>query len=208
MEGYQSLRGATPNQDVIRQAEAQIRDAQRNISYLEESLRTLQGRRASGGAMLRNQAPSATSLASTPSSGFYQPSNTNTSMDSSIDGRGSQASNGPGSMSSSTSMSSPYPGQMRPYPGDSSSSYLTSSTSDMQNLSSAGRPYDNRNMPRAPGMPDARGPGGGFRSSSGPPMSVGGPAPGRPGEAFNGPMVNRMGTSARKNYTNLGTKEI
>ena len=38
IEGFQTLRNATPNQDVIRQAETNIRQAQNTISYLEESL--------------------------------------------------------------------------------------------------------------------------------------------------------------------------
>lgn len=44
IEGFQSLCHATPNQDVIRQAESNIRSAQRTISFLEESLAQLQRR--------------------------------------------------------------------------------------------------------------------------------------------------------------------
>lgn len=41
IEGFQSLCHATPNQDVIRQAESNIRSAQRTIAFLEESLAQL-----------------------------------------------------------------------------------------------------------------------------------------------------------------------
>lgn len=44
IEGFQTLRNATPNPDVIRQAESNIRNAQQTISYLEESLHSLQTR--------------------------------------------------------------------------------------------------------------------------------------------------------------------
>ena len=44
IEGFQTLRNATPNPDVIRQAESNIRNAQQTISYLEESLHSLQAR--------------------------------------------------------------------------------------------------------------------------------------------------------------------
>ena len=44
IEGFQSLCHATPNQDVIRQAESNIRSAQHTISFLEESLAQLQRR--------------------------------------------------------------------------------------------------------------------------------------------------------------------
>ena len=46
IEGFQNLRSATPNQDVIKQADSNIRDAQRTIHYLQDSLMSLQ-RRAS-----------------------------------------------------------------------------------------------------------------------------------------------------------------
>lgn len=46
IEGFQNLRSATPNHDVIKQADSNIRDAQRTIHYLQDSLVSLQ-RRAS-----------------------------------------------------------------------------------------------------------------------------------------------------------------
>jgi classical protein kinase C len=218
MEGYQSLRGATLNQDVQRQAEAQIKDAQRNISYLEESLMTLQGRRTSSGAMLRNQGAPASSATATPNNtGFYRPSPTSSErgpMDYGPEGRSRQGSNGPPSMTSSGSMHSPYSASNRPYPGDSSSSYLTSSTSDVHSQGSTGpggnggmvdpRRYDDRNMAMQQGggqqyqrpMQGGQRPPGGPGYGGGPPMM-------RPGDPYNGQMVNRMGTSAKKNYTNL-----
>ncbi|PKI84421.1 Pkc1p [Malassezia vespertilionis] len=44
IEGFQTLQNATPNPDVIRQAESNIRNAQRTISYLQESLYSIQTR--------------------------------------------------------------------------------------------------------------------------------------------------------------------
>ncbi|WFD30956.1 protein kinase C [Malassezia sp. CBS 17886] len=46
IEGFQTLRNATPNQDVIRQADSNIRNAQHTISFLEDSLQSLQSRAA------------------------------------------------------------------------------------------------------------------------------------------------------------------
>lgn len=46
IEGFQTICSATPNPDVIRQAESSIRDAQQTISYLENNLHVLQGRNA------------------------------------------------------------------------------------------------------------------------------------------------------------------
>jgi classical protein kinase C len=204
MEGYQSLRGATPNQDVIRQAEAQIRDAQRNIEYLEESLRTLQGRRMSGGAPLRNQGMSTSSSGTAiQNPGFYNPSaNARGPTDPMSDGRGGQGSNGPPSfVSSSGAHSSSYSGSNRSYPGDSSSSYLTSNNSDMQ----GGRRYDERRNQGGPGMGDGSRPGmqGGYGG-----QGYGGPPPpGKGGDLYGAP-VNRAGTSARRNYTNLGEQNL
>ena len=37
IEGFQTLSAATPNQDVIRQAESNVRDAKQTISYLAVS---------------------------------------------------------------------------------------------------------------------------------------------------------------------------
>ena len=47
MKGYQAVRSASGNPEVQRQADSNIRDAQRSISYLEESLQNLMNRRAS-----------------------------------------------------------------------------------------------------------------------------------------------------------------
>ncbi|GAA5863608.1 hypothetical protein JCM8547_003664 [Rhodosporidiobolus lusitaniae] len=48
LEGFQAMRAATNNQDVIRTCEAKIRESGRTIGWFEESLRELEGR-ASGG---------------------------------------------------------------------------------------------------------------------------------------------------------------
>ena len=57
IEGFQNLRSATPNQDVIKQADSNIRDAQRTIHYLQDSLMSLQ-RRASIDAINTERKPS------------------------------------------------------------------------------------------------------------------------------------------------------
>ena len=215
MEGYQSLRGATPNQDVIRQAEAQIRDAQRNISYLEESLRAIQGRRSSGGAGIRNQSSSGTT---TPNTGFFTPAPVGTPagrghMDPASDGRSVQSSNGPPSFTSSNSFQGSFSGASRPYPGDSSSSYQTSSNSDLHGgapvpgvMGNMRRP-DDRGSPNAPGSfgggEGPRGPmQGGFRGPGGAGYGTPPPPPGK-----GGPMVNRMGTNSKRAFTNLGERQ-
>jgi classical protein kinase C len=46
LEGFQAMRNATQNQDVIRTCDAKIREAQRTIGWFEESVRELEGRRA------------------------------------------------------------------------------------------------------------------------------------------------------------------
>lgn len=204
MEGSQALRGATPNQDVIRSAEAQIRDAQRNISYLEESLRALQGRRSSGGTGMR---PPGGAPPNNPNA-FYSPGmvqapgRTGSPSGMRPPGAGmphSIGSSGPPSFTSSNSFNGSLSGSSRPYPGDSSSSYLSSAPSDGRRGSPGpgGLPqrYDDRPLPMAPGE--------GRRLAGQSPMQQQGMGP----TAFGGPLggqdINRMGTSARKNYTNL-----
>lgn len=54
IEGFQSLRSATPNREVIKQADSNIRDAQRTIQFLQDSLVSLHRR-----AMSTNNAPQA-----------------------------------------------------------------------------------------------------------------------------------------------------
>ncbi|BGO95625.1 hypothetical protein NBRC10512_006792 [Rhodotorula toruloides] len=46
LEGFQAMRNATQNQDVIRTCDAKIREAQRTIGWFEDSVRELEGRRA------------------------------------------------------------------------------------------------------------------------------------------------------------------
>jgi len=46
LEGFQAMRAATANQDVIRTCDAKIRDAQRTIGWFEDSIRQLEGRGA------------------------------------------------------------------------------------------------------------------------------------------------------------------
>ena len=44
IEGFQTICAATPNPEVIRQAESSIRDSRNTIAYLEENLNALQER--------------------------------------------------------------------------------------------------------------------------------------------------------------------
>ena len=71
IEGFQNLRSATPNQDVIKQADSNIRDAQRTIHYLQDSLVSLQ-RRASIDAINTDQKPSLSgSIPATPTTSVH-----------------------------------------------------------------------------------------------------------------------------------------
>ncbi|KAE8257334.1 hypothetical protein A4X13_0g2422 [Tilletia indica] len=66
INGAQIMRRQTNNQDVIRQAETVIRDAQANISYLESQLQTLQ---SSGSADSRRSTPDSFSQSSNSKGG-------------------------------------------------------------------------------------------------------------------------------------------
>ncbi|CEH15782.1 candidate protein kinase c [Ceraceosorus bombacis] len=173
MEAAQAVRGLTSNQDVIRNAEAQIRDAQRNISYLEESLRQLQDRRASSGTPGRTDSPGGVRPGAGSAQGG-QPGGPQQGYASSTHSAGNN---------SSSSFTSPYaagPESRRPYPGDSSSSYVSSASSGGWNR------FEDRPLPAAPGH------SGGENFGS----------PGGQGEWRPAP-IGRMGTSAKKQYTNL-----
>lgn len=50
LEGFQAMRAATSNQDVIRTCDAKIRDAQRTIGWFEDSVRQLEGRLGGSGS--------------------------------------------------------------------------------------------------------------------------------------------------------------
>ncbi|CAO1626780.1 unnamed protein product [Sympodiomycopsis kandeliae] len=169
MKGYQAVRSASANPEVQRQAESNIRDAQRNISYLEESLQALMNKRSSNTAT-----PSAAS-----SNGRDTPNSTMQGSSSYSGQLGSSQS----SFTSASSTSLP-PGAQRGYLGDASSAYYQQ-----------GRPGD-RPLPPAPNSPGFQ---GGY--SQGPGNSPGGPG-GDPRQ-WQPAALNRMGTSARKNFTNL-----
>ncbi|CCF49470.1 hypothetical protein NDA11_001901 [Ustilago hordei] len=165
MEGNQALIAATSNPDVIRQAESQIREAQRNISYLQESLNSLKSRRASGGPGFRTDSPTGST---TPADARQSFASSKTSGSSSIGGG-------------------------RPYPGDSSSSYLGSNPpSPAVNP----RRYDGRPLPPAPEPHPSppSGPEGSYTQYAN---------QGPYGAETWQPAMQRMGTSARRNYTNL-----
>ncbi|CDU23532.1 probable protein kinase C [Sporisorium scitamineum] len=167
MEGNQALRAATSNPDVIRQAESQIREAQRNISYLQESLNSLKSRRASGGPGFRTDSP----VGSDPRQSFSSKTSTASTMGI---------------------------GGGRPYPGDSSSSYLGSNPpSPAVNP----RRYDGRPLPSAPENGAPGGPDGPYARYANQGPYGAGYGPGGP-ETWQ-PAMHRMGTSARRNYTNL-----
>lgn len=208
MEGNQSLRSATHNQDVIRQAEAQIRDAQRNISYLEESLRTLQGRRASGGSSVRPSSGAPPQIGAVLGLGApgrtASPSGVRPGSSTPAGGFSSSGMNSSASTYSNLS-STTRGGGGGGYPGDSGSSYFAPSVhGDSRGGSPGPGRYDERPLPLAPA--DRMGaPGGkpgmyGMGGRPGPPAGYGTPAGNEPYS----PHVNRMGTSARKNITNLG----
>ncbi|PWZ01971.1 hypothetical protein BCV70DRAFT_54197 [Testicularia cyperi] len=172
MEGNQALRAATNNPDVIRQAESQIREAQRNISYLQESLDSLKSRRASGGPGFRTDSPTGST---TPA-----------------DSRQSFASSKTGGSSG------------RAYPGDSSSSYHGSSNPPSPAV--VPRRYDGRPLPSAPDNGQAGGHTVGGPDSAYAPYASQGPYGGaysQGGPETWQPAMQRMGTSAKKQYTNL-----
>ncbi|GAA5901875.1 hypothetical protein JCM6882_008697 [Rhodosporidiobolus microsporus] len=55
LEGFQAMRAATTNQDVIRTCEAKIRESGRTIGWFEESVRELEGRAAAGGGAIQGR---------------------------------------------------------------------------------------------------------------------------------------------------------
>lgn len=164
MKGYQAVRSASSNPEVQRQADSNLRDAQRNVSYLEESLQALINKRSSN-----TTAGSATSSSgqATPTSSFPGSSSF-----------GGQPGSSQTSFSSGTSGSLP-PGAQRGYPGDAASAYHR------------GGPGD-RPLPPAPGSPGFPG-GYGVQD----PRGAGGSGQWQPAP------INRMATSARRNFTNL-----
>ncbi|SNX86869.1 probable protein kinase C [Melanopsichium pennsylvanicum] len=173
MEGNQALRAATSNPDVIRQAESQIREAQRNISYLQESLNSLKSRRASGGPGFRTDSPTGST---TPADSRQSFASTKTSAGSSISGA-------------------------RPYPGDSSSSYHGGSNPPSPAVNP--RRYDGRPVPPGPENAPVGAPDGSYAQyANQDPYSDGAGYPQAGPETWQ-PAMHRMGTSARRNYTNL-----
>jgi classical protein kinase C len=175
MKGYQALRSASGNPDVQRQADSNIRDAQRNISYLEESLQALINRRASsmgpksGGSVSSGISSSAGAYNSASSGGGPTPFG---SSQASFQSSGS-------SSSIHQQQQQQAPGGGRPFPGDAASAYLQ--------------------QQRNPNDPSARAGAAGYASADG----YNGGMQGRGGEWQPAP-INRMGTSAKRNYTNLG----
>lgn len=168
MKGYQAVRSASANPEVQRQAESNIRDAQRSISYLEESLQALMNKRSSNvgpGSAAHSSGQDSSSMAGSSSFGGGHPGSSQTSF------------------GSGTSGSLP-PGAQRGYPGDAASAYN-------QQRGSSDRP-----LPPAPGSPGFQ---GGYPGAGG---TYGG-AGGEP-RSWQPASINRMGTSARKNFTNLG----
>lgn len=72
LEASQLMRQATKNPDVLRKNDAQIREAERGLSYFENTLRDLQARKlqmSQGGDYLRSGSASGSGLPSTPRSG-------------------------------------------------------------------------------------------------------------------------------------------
>ncbi|PWN28321.1 hypothetical protein BDZ90DRAFT_250760 [Jaminaea rosea] len=200
IKGFQAMRSASANPEVQRQAESNIRDAQRNVSYLEESLQALmdRGGRGSGGGGVGGGVGAGAGQGGIPSSSSRGGYDTPTGSLASQSHTGSTTSFGPstpGSERGSTA-SGPSSAGMRPgYPLDASSAYR------------GGGPQD-RPLPPAPGSAGSDGYGGGRMS-----YSPGGAAPAgypqRPPQQQDGggqwmpAPVARAGTSARRNFTNL-----
>lgn len=185
MKGFQAMRSASGNPEVQRQAESNIRDAQRNISYLEESLQALIDRKGNTGS-------AATSDAKLPANGasYESPTGTITS--------GVHSSSGSRSSLSSTMAGSSGTRQSQ-YPIDASSAYLRSS--------------QDRQLPPAPGAFSHNQYGGvtsyGYdKQLPGHPISYGPGAEQSHATGWAPAPVTRMATSARRNYTNLGESEV
>ncbi|CAO1614643.1 unnamed protein product [Jaminaea pallidilutea] len=190
MKGFQAMRSASGNPEVQRQAESNIRDAQRNISYLEESLQALMDRKGGGTAA---GGPPGSSGSSRGPTGYDTPTGTL----SSYQGGGSTTSFGSSSGGASNS-TGPY---SNPYPVDAASAYLR------------GGPQE-RPLPSAPDM--GHGPGSaGYAYGSAPggyphPRQQGSMPSSQPAgypqarqDQWMPASVERTGTSAKRNFTNL-----
>lgn len=184
MKGFQAMRSASGNPEVQRQAESNIRDAQRNISYLEESLQALIDRQ-SGNSATADSAPHGSV---SDSAGFDTPKGTITSG-----AAGSQTSFN-SSLGASSSASSGSARQLH-YPGDASAAYLWSSQ-DRQLPSAPGAyatpSYSGNTYPYAPSSASSQGQGAYGGSPGQSQRGNWAPAP-----------VARMPTT-RRNLTNLG----
>lgn len=113
VEGYQTLRNATPNIDVKNDCDKKIRESQRMISYFENSLAELDGRAAS-------PAPS-TAPGMTPASSM---ASHHSSISSNHSSPGKQLPTPPGQQG------------VRPmYPADSNASFSSGSSSTLVNSS-------------------------------------------------------------------------
>ncbi|GAA5998883.1 protein kinase C [Rhodotorula paludigena] len=66
LEGFQAMRAATSNQDVIRTCEAKIREAQRTIGWFEDSVRQLEGRAAAASSSSGPAAAAAAGRSASP----------------------------------------------------------------------------------------------------------------------------------------------
>ena len=113
IEGFQTLSAATPNQDVIRQAESNIRDAKQTISYLEGSLQALQSRGAADTSQ-SSVAPSSSGLSTSLGSTTPDSRSTAPTSVSSAPSATSLAAGGAPGMAA---------GEQPPYPFDSSAAY-------------------------------------------------------------------------------------
>ncbi|GAA5821040.1 hypothetical protein JCM11251_001933 [Rhodosporidiobolus azoricus] len=69
LEGFQAMRAATTNQDVIRTCEAKIRESGRTIGWFEESVRELEGRAAAGGGAIQGRGSFDSTGRASPASG-------------------------------------------------------------------------------------------------------------------------------------------
>ncbi|CAO1628839.1 unnamed protein product [Parajaminaea phylloscopi] len=176
MKGFQAMRSASGNPEVQRQAESNIRDAQRNISYLEESLQALLHRQGGSGAS--EQSASQGLPPGSSASGL---------------GAAHAAYSSPSGAEGSAMSTS---GRQLSYPLDASAAYLRNSQDrPLPQAPGAhlGSAYGGGAYPGSPGKPPASA-SNAFAGGLGQANRAGdwAPAP-----------VSRMATTTRRNLTNL-----
>ncbi len=198
MDGFQAMRRATPNSEVLRQAESGIRDSQKRIAYYEDTLMQLQSKRQQ-----QQRTSSSAGSTSGPGSGGFDGSTTHGSTTSGGFPRDSSASYNSSAPSFNSSRHSTADSD-RPLPGIPGGGPPIPGGGAFDDPRRAGSPG-----PGAYGPPGAMGynpytqqQGGGMPPGAMRPMQ-GGPY-GQQAPWLQGSAINRMGTTTgKKNYTNL-----